>query len=192
MVEVLLVAADQHHRAEGRDELLRSEGLLDGGRAGVVASARLAFLRVFQSDPADGDACGARLLWHSRLRRARDARGLVGEMADHVTRGAFGAGGADDAVDHAIAERLHLARRLVGLHGEERLAGLHRLAFDDQPFDDLHVAAGRAKVGNDDRMLHDFAFPALPKRCMRRSTSRCMASRPGTRTSAFRPDPMIS
>ncbi len=71
--------------------------------------------------------------------------------------------------------------------------GANGRPFGDVPLDDRHVAAGRAEMRDDDRMLHDGCpLPALPKSLISRSTSACMARRPATSTSCARPEPIAS
>ena len=113
-------------------------------------------------------------------------------MTDHIAGRALRPGGADDAVDEPSR---NASTSLVDLSVSTTNSAWP--AFTDWPSATSHSTIFTSppvapRWGMTIGCFTASAFPALPKRCMRRSTSRCMASRPGTRTSSLRPDPMTS
>ena len=191
LIEVLLVAPDQHHGSKGVGQPLGGGPAI--GRVGALddwPGAATATCVAVTSGEADAARVSA--LPAPAAKFVEPLVGRVGQPRDEIARRLFAAGRRDDAAKIPAAERFDLDGRLVGLDGKERRARAHERPFGGVPLDDCHVAAGRTEMRDDDRMFHLTAFPALPKSRISRCTSACMARRPATITSARRPEPIAS
>src|ERR1700730_2026538 len=106
MIEVLLVAANEHRGGERRDQYIASKGRRWRGRR-YVLHRRARGGRRLLADAADLDAGGARL--RLDLGRGR-LRSLIGfsEEGDDVAGRAFRSDAADDLMHDAVAKRFHL------------------------------------------------------------------------------------